>query len=84
MQWLHERTKSTMPKCGRGCGSSNSLDTTEGAQLAGSIAPDNHALCAQILHRKTKGVKLNGTIIVWPETINRNRILIMFGVTKTF
>ena len=79
-------TKTTMPKWS-GC-SEESLGTGEagqqGVEVTGTIAPGDHAPSVKILHRKTKGVKLNGTIIVWPETINRNRILIMFGVTKTF
>ena len=41
-------------------------------EVTGTIAPGDHVPGLQILHRKTKWIKLNGTIIVDGKTTNGN------------
>ena len=44
-------------------------------QRPGAIAPGDHSLGLQILHRTTSGVKFNRTVIVGSELAHRNKIL---------
>jgi hypothetical protein len=41
----------------------------------GAIAPDDHLLRLQILHRTTSRVKFNSTIVVSGELAHRNKVL---------
>jgi len=46
----------------------------EGVEVTTAIAPDDFSPSAKILYRKTKGIKLNRTIIVKCELTDRNKI----------
>jgi hypothetical protein len=68
--------KSTMPKSKRGIsskgGGTRKMKWVEGP---GAIAPDDHLLRLQILHRTTSRVKFNSTIVVSGELAHRNKVL---------
>jgi hypothetical protein len=69
-------TETTMPKRG-GCS-----DESGGAggrweewvEVARAIAPGDHVPGVQILHRKAKGIKFNGTIIWRHQNIIKSKI----------
>lgn len=44
----------------------------ERVEVTGAIAPGDHVPGLQILHRKAKGIKFNGAIIVGGEATNGN------------
>ena len=44
-------------------------------QWTGAIAPNEHPLRCQILHRVTSGVKFNRAIVIGSELVNGNKIL---------
>jgi hypothetical protein len=44
-------------------------------EVIGAIAPGDHVLGLHVLHRNTKQVKFDGTIIVSGKTMNRNQTL---------
>jgi hypothetical protein len=56
---------------------------TKRVEIAGAIAPGDHVLGLQILHRKAKRIKLDGAVIVDGKMTNGNKFLIMLGDTKT-
>jgi len=69
-------TKAAMPQSRRRCGSeSKRLGKLQWIQRTGAIAPDEHPLRRQILHRATSGVKFNRAIIIGSELANGNKIL---------
>src|SRR6266540_3202310 len=73
--FMAEVTKATMPDCGRrGDGEGCRRRWMEGVEVATAIAPDDFSTSAKILYRKTKGIKLNRTIIVKCELTDRNKI----------
>jgi hypothetical protein len=43
-------------------------------EISVTIAAKNHAMGLQVLHRKTKGIKLNGTKIATGKLANREQI----------
>ena len=47
----------------------------ERVEVTGAIAPSDHVMGVQILHRKAKRIKLNGAIITSGKTTNGNQIL---------
>ena len=47
----------------------------EWVEVARAIAPGDHVPSLQILHRKTKRIKFNRTIIIGGKTTNENQIL---------
>jgi hypothetical protein len=53
------------PASGRGAG--------KGVEFSITIATKNHATGLQVLHRETKGVKLNGTTIIVSKFMNKSR-----------
>ena len=68
--------ETTMPKRGRcsdECGGAGGR-WVERVEVTRAIAPGDHVPGLQILHRKAKRIKFNGTIIVGGETTNRNKI----------
>jgi len=46
-----------------------------GVQRPRAIAPDDHVPRLKVLHRTTRQVKLNRTIIVGSELANKNKII---------
>jgi len=61
-------TKAAMPQSRRRCGSeSKRLGKLQWIQRTGAIAPDEHPLRRQILHRATNGVKFNRAIVIRGE-----------------
>lgn len=67
-------TETTMPK-GGGCSEERrggGGGCIEWVEVTGAIAPGDHVPGLQILHRKAKGIKLNGAIIVGGKATNRN------------
>ena len=46
----------------------------EGVEVAGTIAPDDLVLGAEVLHRETKRIKLNRKKIISGELTNRDKI----------
>jgi hypothetical protein len=48
---------------------------TKRVEIAGAIAPGDHVLGLQILHKKAKWIKFNRTIIISGKTTNGNQIL---------
>ena len=46
----------------------------EGVEVTTAVAPDDFSPSAKIFYRKTKGIKLNRTIIVKCELTDRNKI----------
>jgi len=70
-------TKTLMPQGGRGSkkgmGSSGHC-SSNGVQVAITIAAKYHASRPEVLHRKTKGIKFNGTTIVTSELSNRKKV----------
>ena len=69
---MSEMTKATMPKGGgrRGSGEGGSgagWCREERVEVTRAIAPSDHAPCLKVLHRKSKWVKLNRTIIISSE-----------------
>jgi hypothetical protein len=77
-------TETVMPK-GGGCGKECRAGgwCRERVDVTRTIAPGDHVPSSQILHRKTKRIKLDGTIIVGGKTTNRNQVLNDVGDTKT-
>ena len=67
-------TKTTMPN--RSGGSEECRGAggwwKERVEVTRAIAPGDHVPGLQILHRKAKGIKLNGAIIVGGKATNRN------------
>jgi hypothetical protein len=58
--------ETTMPKrsgCSDGCGGAGG-EWKERVEVARAIAPGDHVPGLQILHRKAKRIKFNGTIII--------------------
>ena len=51
----------------------------ERIEVARAIAPGDHVPGLQILHRKAKWIKFNGTVIVGGEATNGNQILNNIG-----
>ena len=47
----------------------------EGIELPGAIAPDDHVLGSEILHRKTIWIKFDRTPIISSELTNRYKVL---------
>ena len=47
----------------------------ERVEVARAIAPGDHVPGVQVLHRKAKRIKLNGTIIIGGKTTNGNQVL---------
>jgi hypothetical protein len=47
----------------------------QGVERTEAIAHDDHVLRQQILHRATRWVKLNGTVIINVKLANRNQVL---------
>lgn len=71
-------TKPSMPDGERGGGQKGAwleYRWMDGVELPEAIAPDDHVLRSEILHRKTKRVKFDRTIIVNGELANRNKVL---------
>ena len=67
-------TETAMPK-GGGCSEERrgvGGGCIERVEVTGAIAPGDHVPGLQILHRKAKGIKLNGAIIVGGKATNRN------------
>jgi hypothetical protein len=69
-------TKTTMPKliiCGGGDEAKVGwrLAGGDGVEWTGTIAASDHAPCAKVLKRKTKGIKFDRDIIVSGEFMNR-------------
>jgi hypothetical protein len=46
----------------------------EGVEVTRTIAPDDLALGAEVLHRETKGIKLDRNKIISGEFANRKKI----------
>jgi hypothetical protein len=70
-------TETVMPK-GGGCSDERGGAggrCIEWVEVTGAIAPSDHIPGLQILHRKTKWIKLNGAVIVGGKTMNGNQIL---------
>ena len=70
-------SETTMPK-GGGCsdergGAGRTVGRCiERVEVTEAIAPGDHVLGVQILHRKAKRIKLNGAIIISGKTTNGN------------
>ena len=47
----------------------------ERIEVARAIAPGDHVPGLQVLHRKAKRIKFDGTIIIGGKTMNGNQIL---------
>jgi hypothetical protein len=70
-------TETAMPKgggCSDECGGASGR-CIEWVEVIGAIAPGDHVPGLQILHRKTKWIKLNGAVIVGGKPTNGNKIL---------
>jgi hypothetical protein len=72
-------TEAAMPEGGRRCnsegggaGGAGGCWREERVKVTRAIAPGDHALCLKVLHRETKRIKLNGTVIISGETTNGN------------
>ena len=65
-----------MPKLGRCSGKEGSGGWlgVKRVERAGAIAPGDHAPGPEILHRETKGVKLDRTGVISGELTNRDKI----------
>ena len=48
--------------------------SSDGVQVSITIAAKNHAPRPGVLHRKTKGIKLNGTIVIASELTNGKKV----------
>jgi hypothetical protein len=46
----------------------------EGVEIIGTIASNNLVLGAEVLHRETKGIKLDRNKIISGEFVNRKKI----------
>jgi hypothetical protein len=82
-------TKTAMPQL-RGNSSNKSMwwcsrghRVVEWVERADAIAPGNQAPGPEVLHRKTKGVKLNKTSIISGELTNGNKVFDYVGGTRT-
>jgi hypothetical protein len=78
-------TETAMPK-GGGCSDERGGAggrCIERVEVTGAIAPGDHISGLQILHRETKWIKFNGTIIVCGKTTNGNKVLNNVGDTRT-
>jgi hypothetical protein len=69
-----------MPKGGRGSsgsegGGAGGRWNEERVKVTRTIAPGDHAPGLKILHRKTKRIKLNGTVVISGKAANGNQIL---------
>ena len=60
---------------GGGAGGAGGCGREERVEITRAIAPGDHAPCLEVLHRKAKWVKLDGTIIISGETTDRNQVL---------
>jgi len=70
-------TKTLMPQRGRGSKEgvgSGRRCSSDGVQVANTIAAKNHVSRLEVLHRKTKGIKLNGTIVIARELTNGKKV----------
>ena len=71
-------TETEMPQTGgdgeTGVGCCRAGGWSYGVKIAGAIAAKNHASGRKILDRKTKSVKLYGTVIVLSKLTNINQI----------
>ena len=47
----------------------------ERVEVARAIAPGDHIPSVQVLHRKAKRIKFDGTVIIGGKTTDRNQIL---------
>ena len=47
----------------------------ERVEVARAIAPGDHVPSVQVLHRKAKRIKFDGTVIIGGKTTDRNQIL---------
>jgi hypothetical protein len=47
----------------------------EGVEVTGTIAPDDLVLGAEVLHRETKGIKLDRNKIISGKFANKKKIL---------
>ena len=77
MPKMPKMLKMTMPK-GSGSGEERggaSGGGVEQVEVARAIAPGDHVPGVQVLHRKAKRIKLNGTIIIGGKTTNGNQVL---------
>ena len=61
----------------RGGRSNKGLHSREaqGVVQTGAIAPDDHPLRLQVLHRTTSGVKFNRTIVIGGKLAHKDKIL---------
>ena len=67
----------TMPKgsgSGEECGDASG-GRVERVEVARAIAPGDHVPGVQVLHRKAKRIKFDGTVIIGGKTTDRNQIL---------
>jgi len=72
-------TETPMPKRGGGDGGKGmSGRKVQGVERPRAIAPDDHSLRLQILHRTTSRVKFNRAIVVSSKLANRDKILNKF------
>jgi hypothetical protein len=68
-------TETTVPQLGRCAGEKGLWGSgKKRVEVAWAIAPGDHAPCAEVLHRKTSGVKFDRAIIINGELTNRNKI----------
>jgi hypothetical protein len=76
-----------MPKCG---GSSSKKGTWRGRgwrgskwiERSGAIAPGDHGPGPEVLHRKTKRVKFDETIVIGGELTHRDKVFYYLGRNK--
>jgi hypothetical protein len=73
-----------MPKDGRGASSEGDNNKhMRREQQAIAIAPNDHILRLEILHRTTNRVKFNRTIAIFSERRTKIKFLISLGETRT-
>lgn len=71
--------KTVMPELGGRRGGSNECrwcsQWVEGIEVTYTIAPDDHVPSLKVLHRETKGIKLNRNLIIDSKLPHRNKVL---------
>jgi hypothetical protein len=85
---MADATKMAMPQL-RGNSSNKSMwwcsrgrRVVDWVERADAIAPGNQAPGPEVLHRKTKGVKVNRTSIISGELTNRDKVFDYVGGNK--
>jgi hypothetical protein len=72
-----DMTETTTPqgRCHSNGGCAAGGGREERVEVTRAIAPGDHVPSLKIFHRKTKGIKLDRTIVINGKTTNRNQIL---------